>query len=436
MPDSRPPGTTSPTLLTISSTDRRGLLVIATIVSVVFSCVAVLIRVCVRTNPRPHFLWEDVAQIVSLAQSGTVLFAIAHGFGKTAEDASYEGIIVWGKAIYFGDILFVIAMWMTKCSTAYIFVRRPFKGGHNRLVFAAVITFTVFMFISVLLLALRCSLPPPGTPFQDFCTAGESTRWVLVASLDVISELFLFSLSIHLVAGLHLRLAAKLAVVAVFGARLLLVAPAVLHTHLLQSALESGDPSLHGIGAAVCSQAEMCTAIVSTAAVALNPFVTALSAQHGGASTTAVAGLERADRTRVWAGRTLSTCNERKRELSTSFALESFASRADREITSQSGGSVSCGSRRDAASGSIELTDTGSLSHRSGHDMRSGGEKSVVYEFRNPFALHGTSHHATVSWGAPMDLPLEESCASAGGIMLNVEWSVAIEESHEAVDKP
>ncbi|KAL8334179.1 hypothetical protein RB601_008918 [Gaeumannomyces tritici] len=285
MSDNHPPGK-SPALHTMAPTDHSVLLTIATISGMVFSCAAILIRVCMRTGPRPRLSWEGVALaatiLVSLTQSSVVLFAIAHGFGKSAGEATYDDILTRGKAIYFGDILFIIAIWMTKCFTAFVFFRQPFRKSHSKSVLAAIITFTAFMFTSVLLLALSCDLPPPGTPIEKSCTALESVRWVVVASLDVASELLLFSLSIYLVSGLRLRLAAKLAVTAVFGARLVLVAPAVLHAHLLRSALVSGDPSLQEVGAAVCVQVEMCIAIASTAAVAYDPFVTALGAQHGG----------------------------------------------------------------------------------------------------------------------------------------------------------
>ncbi|KAL8306402.1 hypothetical protein RB600_010309 [Gaeumannomyces tritici] len=281
MSDNHPPGK-SPALHTMAPTDHSVLLTIATISGMVFSCAAILIRVSADLSP--------IYQLVSLTQSSVVLFAIAHGFGKSAGEATYDDILTRGKvgysytlpAIYFGDILFIIAIWMTKCFTAFVFFRQPFRKSHSKSVLAAIITFTAFMFTSVLLLALSCDLPPPGTPIEKSCTALESVRWVVVASLDVASELLLFSLSIYLVSGLRLRLAAKLAVTAVFGARLVLVAPAVLHAHLLRSALVSGDPSLQEVGAAVCVQVEMCIAIASTAAVAYDPFVTALGAQHGG----------------------------------------------------------------------------------------------------------------------------------------------------------
>ncbi|KLU92885.1 hypothetical protein MAPG_11746 [Magnaporthiopsis poae ATCC 64411] len=172
MPNSRPPGTASP-LLALSSTDQRGLLAIATTLGMIFSCFAILVRVCVRVNPRSRCLWDDVASVatmlVSLAQSGVILLAIIHGFGKTVQDALPAEMVAWQKAVYTADILFIITMWMTKCSTAFIFVRLSAKKSHHKAAYAAIGTSTVFMLISVLLLALKCGRGSPWIFFQQSC---------------------------------------------------------------------------------------------------------------------------------------------------------------------------------------------------------------------------------------------------------------------------
>lgn len=73
--------------------------------------------------------------------------------------------------------------------------------------------------ISVFLAALRCDLSRPWVQFEMQCS-GLSAQWAAVAAFDILTEIAVFAMSIHLVWKLHTSLARKSRVVFAFGLRL------------------------------------------------------------------------------------------------------------------------------------------------------------------------------------------------------------------------
>jgi len=109
---------------------------------------------------------------------------------------------------------------------------------------------------------------------------------VAVTVFDVVTEASLFGSSLLLVQGLQLSLHKKLVVLFAFGLRLPVIAIAVLRLYYLAMQFSSSDPSLDGVTASVCTEIELCYAIVATTMPCLKPFMSALNTNYGGPTNT------------------------------------------------------------------------------------------------------------------------------------------------------
>ncbi len=72
--------------------------------------------------------------------------------------------------VYASDLLYIVGMWLTKCSAAFLFLRLSPDRVHMAAAKALLAASTVFMLISVLAVALRCSLAHPWLVVGEQCS--------------------------------------------------------------------------------------------------------------------------------------------------------------------------------------------------------------------------------------------------------------------------
>ncbi len=63
--------------------------------------------------------------------------------------------------MYVSDIFYIVTMWLTKCSVAFLFLRLSPDKRHKLASHILLGASTVFMVISVLVVSLRCNIAQP-----------------------------------------------------------------------------------------------------------------------------------------------------------------------------------------------------------------------------------------------------------------------------------
>lgn len=102
----------------------------------------------------------------------------------------------------------------------------------------------------------------------SFCLAGQKGRCIAcICSPPWVSDTSMVNTALY--ADTHAWL-------------LRVVAPSIMRLNYLSSALASPDPSLDGVLAVVCTQIEICYAIIATTTPCLRPFMSALNTGYGG----------------------------------------------------------------------------------------------------------------------------------------------------------
>ena len=74
-------------------------------------------------------------------------------------------------ALYASDFLFIVTLWLAKCSMAFLFLRlSPNVRYHTLASKAALLLTLTLMFISVFVTTLRCDLSQPWVFFGAHCS--------------------------------------------------------------------------------------------------------------------------------------------------------------------------------------------------------------------------------------------------------------------------
>ena len=89
------------------------------------------------------------------------------------------------QALYASDILYIITLWLTKCSIAFLFLRLSPDKSHKLVSNATLLVSTVLTVISILIVALRCDLANPWI-FIDVQCPGlvRAFRFIIVTSTN------------------------------------------------------------------------------------------------------------------------------------------------------------------------------------------------------------------------------------------------------------
>lgn len=120
---------------------------------------------------------------------------------------------------YAADLFYIFAIYAGKCSVVLLFKRLAADRKHVVVSWALLGGCCTFAFISTVLVALRCDVARPWIQYNADC-GSSNAQWRAVAAFDLVSEVWLFLISILLVWGLYTKAANKGRVIMVFGIRL------------------------------------------------------------------------------------------------------------------------------------------------------------------------------------------------------------------------
>ncbi|KAG8160714.1 hypothetical protein KVR01_008978 [Diaporthe batatas] len=278
----------SPPLANLTDTDKCAIVVIAAALCLAFSVFSMAIRAFVRQyfhRPASDLGWDDMASITSMAtmivQSAFVFVQVRNGLGNTIHGLSAQDVVSWQQSAFICDLLYIFILWLTKCSVVFLFIRLTPDSRHVNASYVVLGLSTILMFISELLVAIRCDEPQPwiviGVECRDLII-----RWQAITAFDVVVELLLFGISLYMLHGLNFRTTKKLIVLSAFALRLPVIIPAIFRLHWLEVQYKSLDPTLDGVLASVFTQIQLSFAIFATTSPILRTFMTALNTHYGG----------------------------------------------------------------------------------------------------------------------------------------------------------
>ncbi|KAK0511131.1 hypothetical protein JMJ35_006683 [Cladonia borealis] len=282
-PGTVPSGQAAPVEVT-NATHHGGWVVITAALGLTFGIVCLLIRLYVRFIISPPFTRDDYVHSIATAfaflQSIVVFFAVSKGFGTSIELLGQGDINTVQRAWVAGDILFLITLYLSKCSLGFLFIRLTPHKIHNKASYAVLGLCTLWVIVSAFVISVNCELNHPWTNISAQCT-NMLARWQFVTTLDIVVELILVCLAAVLVHDLKMPLTKKAMVVLAFLFRLPLIAFALLRLHNLATGIRSPNPTLDLVGAVVWAEIELHYANIAATMPCLRPFMAAVSTEYG-----------------------------------------------------------------------------------------------------------------------------------------------------------
>ncbi|KAL2216363.1 hypothetical protein M432DRAFT_102365 [Thermoascus aurantiacus ATCC 26904] len=267
----------------LTPTDRSGLIVIVTTLFMSWMVLCFLTRLYTRWAINGPFGLDDLAAGIGTALGichvGAVMDSVSHGFGKSKLLLDPFRVSKAEKALYAADILFIVGHTAAKSSVAFLLRRLGRDSRYMRLCDGVLSIISLWGFASLIAIALKCGLNHPWL-LNGQCK-DVVLRWQLITAFDVVTEVALLFMYVHLIWGLHMRWTGKAIVLIAFGSRAPVAIVAIVRVIYLKTALQSPDPMLNGVDASISTEVLLQYSLMAATIPCLKSFVIAFNTGWG-----------------------------------------------------------------------------------------------------------------------------------------------------------
>ena len=217
-------------------------------------------------------------QAATLIHIAMIFWAISHDYGRSLDKISsanretvetvrtrsglFQALPANTKlqALFTAQIFYIIAVGLSKVSTAFFIGRLTRYAPQIRLSYILAAMSGVFIIAGILVITLRGDLSHPWTTLDgsealvrlqsnlssSFLKCPKFVRWIAVEAVGLVIEAAIWVLSINLVWGLHMKLEKRILILSAFGCRLMYVVASLIRLPLMrgQPRSPSGHPPL------------------------------------------------------------------------------------------------------------------------------------------------------------------------------------------------
>ncbi|KFY48512.1 hypothetical protein V495_01269 [Pseudogymnoascus sp. VKM F-4514 (FW-929)] len=184
---------------------------------------------------------------------------------------------------YAADILFIVALAISKLSVVYFVARLTPHVKYVKLCTVASALCVAWGIGGVFALALRCNLAKPWITIGERCT-NILLRWQIISAFDVILEVAILALVFGLVFNLQMPFWKKFTVVLGFAFRLPLIVLAIVHVQYVESSITSTNATFDQITPSVIMSIQLGWSLISATIPCLKSFVVYLGSGYLGAT--------------------------------------------------------------------------------------------------------------------------------------------------------
>ncbi|KAL8923699.1 MAG: hypothetical protein Q9208_004451 [Pyrenodesmia sp. 3 TL-2023] len=399
--------TVLPPISAVTPTNHGALILITNGFGLCLLLIFIIIRVFARLFINPPFDRDDLfiglATLLGIIYSAFLFSLVSVGFGKAEDLLSSQAIVSVQKLLYASDFFFLCTIWASKCSMALLYTRLTPRADHKRLALGIRVIVTVWLIMSIFLVALRCDLSQPWIFINPRCKDAV-VRWDIIGAVDIATEAALFAMSVLLVKDLKMDISRKAFVVTAFGLRLPTIAFTVLRLKEASAWANSPDQTFGGVFFVIWSIVEAHFSICSSNIACLKPFIAAFNTSFGGSAE--INELSRLDRTNKGGGH------------SGSSGLNSLRNTFGRSSKKDKGSNV-------LASKASSMRADKALPHgsRGGHGMRGrdkelGNEVDIIHEDTGSVGSGGSRQmiiQKDVTWDVEYSTPKPATDRLRGG---------------------
>ncbi|KAF9729668.1 hypothetical protein PMIN04_011227 [Paraphaeosphaeria minitans] len=252
---------------TTATEDKSKIITIVTWATLVVSVLVFLARQCIklaihRSKAGIDDLFMLTATVFAVGLSVTALILASDGLGVLDVLTVRKADLVQ-KGYYASEFFYILTLGFAKLSlVTFFYSMSHHQRGQRRAVLAISIFILAWTLASLAAVAFQCGLPKPWEVLTLHCH-NIGVFWIVYCIIDMTSDVAIVMLSINLVAYLKVRLSSKIAVVACFAPRILVIGVALARLVYLYPISPHNNPAFHLWVPLIITQVQACLSIVT-----------------------------------------------------------------------------------------------------------------------------------------------------------------------------
>lgn len=258
----------------VTATNRAGVVWVSSILSLMFSIIVLATRFQIKAHNFGHDDWLiAVSTLVALGQWIAIYTGLSQGLGQSSTLLSQDYARNLGKAVMASEILFLLAIMLSKLSVVF-FMRRLFTREHRFAWWACHIGIAltvIWGFAGALGVSVDCG--PRRILYGPERCPEKLLRWELVIGFDAALEVIYVASAVAMVWPLQMKTSIKITVVFAFAFRLISALFAAMHGVWIAKYVASDDPGLDIADVLVWQQVALCYSLIATTIPTLKNFL-------------------------------------------------------------------------------------------------------------------------------------------------------------------
>ncbi|KAL8717324.1 MAG: hypothetical protein Q9225_005416 [Loekoesia sp. 1 TL-2023] len=189
------------------------------------------------------------------------------------------------QANYAGLILWILALFSSKCAAIVFMSRFAQPGRHKKEILSLQVIVTLFGLASLLALVVDCRVVSTifywdSPSHQNYCP-NSYQRWQVITAFDAITEILMLAVPIDLIWSLQMRSKRKVGIITAFYIRLPVLALTLARNHYVHKLLDDPDTGLVARITVIWQEAELAYSIAAATLMCLKPLVRDFNTSFG-----------------------------------------------------------------------------------------------------------------------------------------------------------
>lgn len=231
----------------ITSDNYSPVVNIVTWILLVSMVLAVCAKVAMKIIGRRSFNIDDsmlvAAMVLSAAQSATLSVQTYNGVGRPFESLTISQIRTYEKAGYSADLLYIIALAVSKVSVLVLLWQLTPVTSHRRLTLGVGLFLAAWTIASFFASCFQCPIPETWMILDQDCFDRVSF-WTAYGVINILTEAILIFLPTYTIWNLHMPGQRKAAAIACFAIRVLVIGSIIAQLTILNKKRDTNDATL------------------------------------------------------------------------------------------------------------------------------------------------------------------------------------------------
>ncbi|KAM0797723.1 hypothetical protein BDR22DRAFT_809981 [Usnea florida] len=220
---------------------------IVTWILLVSMVLAVCAKVAMKIIGRHSFNIDDsmlvAAMVLSAAQSATFSVQTYNGVGRRFESLTISQVRTYEKAGYSADLLYIIALAVSKVSVLVLLWQLTPVTSHRRLTLGVGLFIAAWTLASFFAACFQCPAPETWMILGQDCF-DRMSFWTAYGVINILTEAILIFLPTYTIWKLHMSGQRKATAIACFAIRVLVIGSIIAQLTLLNQKRDTNDATL------------------------------------------------------------------------------------------------------------------------------------------------------------------------------------------------